>query len=103
MNLKQKLKDIETALNEFMSQEYGPEAWAELDGIGINCEGLVEDPDYLLIDFKVRGGFDTEHNAFEKTISLPANYEDLFENTKVLDAAMNFLRGYIAALAEANM
>lgn len=103
MNLKQKLKDIETALNEFMSQEYGPEAWAELDGVNIDCEGLMEDSDYLLICFKVRGGFDAEHNAFEKTISLPANYEDLFEDTKVLDAAMTFLRGYVAALAEVNM
>ena len=103
MNLKQKLKDIETALNEFMSQEYGPEAWAELDGVNIDCEDLAEDPDYLLIYFKVRGGFDAEHNAFEKTISLPTNYEDLFEDTKVLDAAMTFLRGYVAALAEANM
>lgn len=103
MNLKQKLKDIETALNEFMSQEYGPEAWAELDGVNIDCEGLVEDPDYLLIYFKVRGGFDTEHNAFEKTISLPADYEDLFENNKTFDFAVNFLKGFIGALAEANM
>ena len=103
MNLKQKLKDIETALNEFMVQEYGPEAWAELDHMNIDCEGLGDEDGYLLLYFKVRGGFDAEHNAFEKSISLPTDYEDLFESNKTFDFAVSFLKGFICATAETNM
>ncbi len=98
---KKLFDELQAALSEFVSTEYGPDCWVELERI--SAENYSDSDDIsLLYVLHLRAGATKDSSMLDEDIYLPDKYSEFIESAiicrKSLDIIVSYLEGYLTSV-----
>ena len=79
-NFKKTIVNLEGQLNEFMREQYGEDAWLAIEDVRFNC--FDEEDSFSIIIINIRGGDESDKNAFQGEFDIPDKLTNLLDYLK---------------------
>ena len=77
---KKAIINLEGQLNEFMREQYGNDAWLAIEGV--RFFNYFDEDDSFSITMSIRGGDESDQNAFQGEFDIPDKLTNLLDYLK---------------------